>query len=201
MGRFVPGAVWLYQKWTQSVSLQQLRMDDNSNPKGSFLYSLSTDEGLSKFENVYLVGSSQDLFVSTGFFFFSVFFFSVFFFSFFFFFVPFFFEREKRIFIFSLSLSYPLLFSLFPNPSLPFSSALIDSAVGTDGQDDLIFEMIRNIFGLMYARNCKVTRIEVVTPGENEGWGGNKGRTAHINFLDSRTFIEMFVDYFFDEFL
>ena len=54
----------IYQKWTSSASLQQLRLEDTSDPRDGVIFVLSKDEGLARFENVVLVGSGQDVYVA-----------------------------------------------------------------------------------------------------------------------------------------
>jgi hypothetical protein len=54
--------MWLYQKWTQSVSIQQLRVMDSPDQRNSFLYSLAMDDKMSCFENIFLIGSEQDVY-------------------------------------------------------------------------------------------------------------------------------------------
>ena len=62
---FVPSAIWLYQKWTQSSSLQQLRVEDASDPRDTFLYRLARDDLLHEFQNIVLVASPQDVYVNS----------------------------------------------------------------------------------------------------------------------------------------
>ena len=48
----VPSALWLYQKWTQSASLQELRLMEMGDPRESLLYTLSYD-GTAQTERIY----------------------------------------------------------------------------------------------------------------------------------------------------
>ena len=54
-----PSAIWLYQKLTSSVSVEQLRLGDHSEERASLLYDLAKNDQLSCFKNVILAGSSQ----------------------------------------------------------------------------------------------------------------------------------------------
>ena len=61
----VPSAIWLYQKWTQSSSLQQLRVEDASDPRDTFLYQLARDDLLHEFQNIVFMASPQDVYVNS----------------------------------------------------------------------------------------------------------------------------------------
>ncbi|ENN71429.1 hypothetical protein YQE_11848, partial [Dendroctonus ponderosae] len=52
--------MWFMQKWKKSGSLLQLCLKDSSDPKQSFLYSLSQRSTLHHFKNILLCGSGQD---------------------------------------------------------------------------------------------------------------------------------------------
>ena len=65
MGMLVPSAIWLYQKWTQSSSLQQLRIEDASDPRETCLYRLAREDKLHEFQNIVLVASPQDVYVNS----------------------------------------------------------------------------------------------------------------------------------------
>lgn len=53
-------AMWFYQRWSKSTSLQQLTIKDASTPEQSYIYHLSQAKTLSHFKNIILVGSGQD---------------------------------------------------------------------------------------------------------------------------------------------
>ncbi|KAH1011253.1 hypothetical protein HUJ04_000665 [Dendroctonus ponderosae] len=55
--------MWFMQKWKKSGSLLQLCLKDSSDPKQSFLYSLSQRSTLHHFKNILLCGSGQDRYV------------------------------------------------------------------------------------------------------------------------------------------
>lgn len=75
----IPGAMWVWQKWSNSSCLLQLRLMDNPDPTKTYLYSLSQKKGnpllfkflindrlppgLEHFQNILLVSSEQDLYV------------------------------------------------------------------------------------------------------------------------------------------
>jgi pimeloyl-ACP methyl ester carboxylesterase len=54
------GAMWFYQRWAKSSSLQQLIIKDADTPEKSYLYSLAQKSALANFKHVVLVGSGQD---------------------------------------------------------------------------------------------------------------------------------------------
>ncbi|PHJ23597.1 serine esterase protein [Cystoisospora suis] len=58
--RLVSFGVWLLKKWRKSVCLQQLTLSDAKNYSSAFLYRLSQWPGLSEFQHICLVASSQD---------------------------------------------------------------------------------------------------------------------------------------------
>ena len=62
IGYLAPSAMWLYQKWTQSVSIQQLRVTDSTDMRSSFLYSLAVNDKMDHFQNLFLIGSEQDVY-------------------------------------------------------------------------------------------------------------------------------------------
>jgi len=59
----IPGAMWVWQKWSNSACLLQLRLIDNPDPTKTYLYRLSQKKGLEYFQNILLVSSEQDLYV------------------------------------------------------------------------------------------------------------------------------------------
>jgi pimeloyl-ACP methyl ester carboxylesterase len=63
LGFFASSVIWLYQKWTQSVSLQQLRMADHPNLRQTYLYRLSQMDHMKSFQNIFLLASQQDAYV------------------------------------------------------------------------------------------------------------------------------------------
>ncbi|KEP64413.1 UNVERIFIED_CONTAM: serine esterase (DUF676) protein [Hammondia hammondi] len=58
--RLVSLGVWLLKKWRKSVCLQQLTLSDAKDYSSAFLYRLSRRPGLSEFQHICLVASSQD---------------------------------------------------------------------------------------------------------------------------------------------
>ena len=134
MGVVLPSAIWLYSKMRKSASLQELRLSDNSDIRLSVLYSLSEHHGLAEFQNVILVGSSQDLYANS-------------------------------------------------------STALLDDEYA---DTNIVYEeMIQNIFSSFYSNKITLLRLNVMTPMTGVR---DKGHAAHINFLDSNTFIQMMTD-------
>eukprot|EP00026_Physarum_polycephalum_P001066 Phypoly_transcript_01067.p1 GENE.Phypoly_transcript_01067~~Phypoly_transcript_01067.p1 ORF type:complete len:1167 (+),score=163.07 Phypoly_transcript_01067:204-3704(+) len=59
----IPGAMWVWQKWSNSACLLQLRLMDHPDPTKTYLYKLSQKKGLEYFQNILLVSSEQDLYV------------------------------------------------------------------------------------------------------------------------------------------
>ena len=53
-------AIWIFKKWSNSSSLNQLSLTDTKDVRKSFLYQMSSFPGLSWFSNVILVSSKQD---------------------------------------------------------------------------------------------------------------------------------------------
>ncbi|KYF42014.1 serine esterase (DUF676) protein [Toxoplasma gondii ARI] len=58
--RLVSLGVWLLKKWRKSLCLQQLTLSDAKDYSSAFLYRLSRRPGLSEFQHICLVASSQD---------------------------------------------------------------------------------------------------------------------------------------------
>ncbi|CBZ50429.1 f21m12.37 protein, related [Neospora caninum Liverpool] len=58
--RLVSLGVWLLKKWRKSLCLQQLTLSDAKDYSQAFLYRLSRRPGLSEFQHICLVASSQD---------------------------------------------------------------------------------------------------------------------------------------------
>ena len=54
--KLVSTGIWFLKKWKKSKCLTQIAMQDKEN----FLYELSTHEGLSWFQNIFLLSSYQD---------------------------------------------------------------------------------------------------------------------------------------------
>lgn len=52
--------IWFLRKWTSSVCLHQLSLDDNPDPRETFIYKLSQKPGLQYFTNVLLLSSPAD---------------------------------------------------------------------------------------------------------------------------------------------
>eukprot|EP01105_Mastigella_eilhardi_P010228 TRINITY_DN2395_c1_g1_i2.p1 TRINITY_DN2395_c1_g1~~TRINITY_DN2395_c1_g1_i2.p1 ORF type:complete len:306 (+),score=74.41 TRINITY_DN2395_c1_g1_i2:400-1317(+) len=63
--KLLPSAMWLWQKWTKSQCLRQLRMRDAKDPFQTYLYGLSTQQVLAGFRHVVLLYSEQDQYVPT----------------------------------------------------------------------------------------------------------------------------------------
>jgi pimeloyl-ACP methyl ester carboxylesterase len=58
--KLVDAGMWIIKKWKKSLSLKQLSMTDTNDAKSSFLYKLTTLEGIEWFKNIALVGAHQD---------------------------------------------------------------------------------------------------------------------------------------------
>jgi len=52
--------VWFFQKWNNAISLKQLSMEDSNEKRYTLLYNMADYMGIEWFENIVLVGSSQD---------------------------------------------------------------------------------------------------------------------------------------------
>ncbi|KAM3176520.1 hypothetical protein ACTXT7_006343 [Hymenolepis weldensis] len=59
----VSAGMWALQKLKKSLSLLQLRLRDHPDPRDTFMYALSSAEGLDFFRHILLVGSPQDHYV------------------------------------------------------------------------------------------------------------------------------------------
>jgi hypothetical protein len=58
--KLVGAGIWILKKWKKTESLKQLSMNDASDLRKSFLFALSSAEGLGWFKHVAFVGAHQD---------------------------------------------------------------------------------------------------------------------------------------------
>ncbi len=56
--------MWVWQKWTNSGCLKQLRLQDATDPTESFIFKLSKSKGLEYFKTIIIVSSEQDQYPS-----------------------------------------------------------------------------------------------------------------------------------------
>jgi hypothetical protein len=54
--------MWIWQKWTSSAALKQLRLQDAADPQATYLYKLSQEKVLEYFKTIILASSEQDLY-------------------------------------------------------------------------------------------------------------------------------------------
>lgn len=165
----IPGAMWVWQKWSNSSCLLQLRLLDDPDLTKTYLYKLSQKKGLEHFQNILLVSSEQDLYV------------------------PF---HSARIEICKEALqdsarnnNYPTSSAQPPTPG----KEKTDKA-----QNSTLVSMVQNIWsGVLEDWSAKgrygeIVRYDVVFE-THRGMDGIIGRSAHIRLLDNPKVMQMLI--------